>query len=147
MREFATDSRSDVSKFFGAAESVEPRHQRCVQACRHRHRRRGNRGSYPPRRVLGRRLEHGFRHLFHEQRNSVCSFDDVLTDRRRQRIVADDVIDHGVDVARRQPVEGEGSDVRLLDPGRLEFRPERNDHQHATVAQYGSPAGPSTQGS
>ncbi len=44
MREFAADRRSDLGKFLGAAESVEPRHQRCVQACRHGHRRRGNRG-------------------------------------------------------------------------------------------------------
>ena len=131
MREFAADSSSDLRKFFGAAESVEPRHQRCVQACRHGHRRRGNRGGDPPGLVLGGRLEHRFGHLFHEQRNPVRSLDDVLADGRRQRIVADDLIDHDVDVARRKPVEGEGGHVRLLDPGRLEFRPEGNDHQHA----------------
>ena len=48
-----------------------------------------------------------------------------------QRIVADDLIDHDVNVARRKPVEGEDGHVRLLDPGRLEFRPEGNDQQHA----------------
>ncbi len=52
MREFAPDRRSDLGKFFGAAEAVQSRHQRCVQACRDCHRRRGNRGRDPPRRVL-----------------------------------------------------------------------------------------------
>ena len=31
----------------------------------------------------------------------------------------------------RQPIEREGGHVRLSDPGRLEFRPERHDQQHA----------------
>ena len=48
-------------------------------------------------------------------------------------IVADDVVDHGVDVALRQPIERERGHVRLSDPGRLEFRPEGHDQQHATV--------------
>ena len=46
-------------------------------------------------------------------------------------LVADDAVDHGADFALRQPIEGEGGDVRPSDPGRLELRPERHDQQHA----------------
>ena len=46
-------------------------------------------------------------------------------------LVADDAVDHGVDFALRQPIDGEGGHVRPSDPGRLEFRPERHDQQHA----------------
>ena len=50
---------------------------------------------------------------------------------RREELVADDAVDHGVDFALRQPIDGEGGDMRLSDPRRLEFRPEGHDQQHA----------------
>ncbi len=46
-------------------------------------------------------------------------------------LVADDAVDHGADVALCQPIDGEGGHMRPSDPGRLEFRPERHDQQHA----------------
>jgi hypothetical protein len=49
----------------------------------------------------------------------------------RQRLVADDAVDHGVDFALRQPIEGQRGHMRPPDPRRLEFRPERHDQQHA----------------
>src|SRR4029077_4306880 len=48
-----------------------------------------------------------------------------------EELVADDAIDHGFDVAPRQPIEGENGDVWPSDPRRLEFWPVRNDQQHA----------------
>ena len=36
-----------------------------------------------------------------------------------------------LDFALRQSIDGEGSHVRPSDPGRIEFRPERHDKQHA----------------
>ena len=48
-----------------------------------------------------------------------------------RELVADDAVDHGVDVALRQPIDGEGRHVRPSDPGRLELWPERHDQQHA----------------
>ena len=80
------------------------------------------------------RLQHRLGHLLHEQRNAVGALDDVLPDVRRELLVADDAVDHGVDIALRQPIEGEGRHVRPSDPGRLEFRPERHDQQHAKSA-------------
>ena len=41
-----------------------------------------------------------------------------------------DAVDHGVDIALRQPIDGEDGHVRPSDPGRLEFRPEGHDQQH-----------------
>ena len=82
-------------------------------------------------RALALRLQHRLRHLLHEQGNAVGALDDVLPDARRQRLVADDAVDHGADFALRQPIDGEGGHVRSSDPGRLEFRPERHDQQYA----------------
>ena len=42
-----------------------------------------------------------------------------------------------LDVALRQPIEGESGHVRPSDPGRLEFRPERHDQQHAKARESG----------
>ena len=131
MGKLAADRRPDLRHLLGGAEPVEPRHQRCVQACGDRQRRGRNRGGGPPRFALALRLQHRLGHLLHEQRNAVGALDDVLPDIRRELFVADDAVDHGVDVALRQPIEGEGGHVWPSDPGRLEFRPERHDQQHA----------------
>jgi hypothetical protein len=50
---------------------------------------------------------------------------------RRQRPAAGDLVDHRVNFSTRQPIEGDGGDVRLSDPGRFEFRPERHDQKRA----------------
>ena len=63
--------------------------------------------------------------------NAVGALDDVLPDVRREELVANDPVDHGVDFALRQPIEGEGGHVGPSDPRRLELRPERHDQQHA----------------
>jgi len=47
-------------------KSVEPSHQRCVQALGYGERRRWNLANCAPRRVLVLRLEHCLRHLFDE---------------------------------------------------------------------------------
>ena len=65
----------------------------------------GTAASGPPRFALALRLQHRLRHLLHEQRNAVGALDDVLPDVRRQMLVADDAVDHGVDVALRQPID------------------------------------------
>src|SRR6266487_3448758 len=75
--------------------------------------------------------QHRLRHLFHEQRDAVRALDDILPYVRRQGLVADDVVDHGADLAGRQRIEIEGGHVRLSYPARLEFRPEGYDQQHA----------------
>ena len=131
MGELPPDRRPDLRHLLGRAEPVEPRHQRGVQACRDRQGRGRNRRSRAPRRALALRLQHRLRHLLHEQRNAVGALDDVLPDARRQRLVADDAVDHGADFALRQPIDGEGGHMRPSDPGRLELRPERHDQQHA----------------
>ena len=62
---------------------------------------------------------------------SRAALDDVLPDARREELVADDPVDHGVDFAPRQTIDGECAYVRLSDPRRLELRPECHDQQHA----------------
>jgi len=41
-----------------------------------------------------------------------------------------DEVDHCADFALCQPIDRESRHVRLSDPGRVEFRPERHDQQH-----------------
>ena len=48
-----------------------------------------------------------------------------------KELVAGDAVDHGVDFALRQPIDGERGHVRPSDPRRFEFRPERHDQQRA----------------
>ena len=76
-------------------------------------------------------LQHSLGHLLDEQGNAVGALDDVLPDARGQYLVADDPVDHGVDVAPRQPIDGEGGDVWPSDPWRRELRARREDQQYA----------------
>src|SRR6266516_7122331 len=116
MGELASDRRPDLRQLLAGAEPVEPRHQRCVQACGDRQCRRRNQGGGPPCFAFGLCLQHRLRHLFHEQGDAVGALDDILSYVGRQRIVADDVIDDGADFAGRQPIEIEGGHVRLSYP-------------------------------
>src|SRR5262249_56345729 len=92
---------------------------------------RRNEGGGPPCFAFALCLQHRLRHLFDEQRDAVRTLDDILPYVRRQRIVADDVLDDGADFAVRQPIEAEEGHVRLSYPARLEFRPEGYHHHHA----------------
>src|SRR5215475_10271856 len=131
MGELASDRRPDLRQLLGGAEPVEPRHQRCVQACGDRQCRRRNQGGGPPCFAFALCLQHRLRHFFHEQGDAVRALDDIVSYVRRQRIVADDVLDDGADFAGRQPIEAEEGHVRLSYPARLEFRPEGYDQQRA----------------
>src|SRR5262249_42153158 len=117
--------------FLRWAESIEPRHQRCLQArgyCRGWGR---NRGSNPLGIVRVLCLQNCLGHFFDEQRDAVSALNDVLSDARWERLVADDAVDHGVDVALWQAIEGQSGYMRLSDPGRHKFRPEHNEQQNA----------------
>ncbi|MET0679084.1 MAG: hypothetical protein ABW175_25065, partial [Bradyrhizobium sp.] len=108
---------------------IEPRHQRSMQACRNRHHRRRRLGANPLRASFILRVQHRLGHLLGEQGNAVGPLDDVLADARRQRPVADHLLDQGIDVARRQPMQGQLSHVRPSNRGQAEFRPVRNQYQ------------------
>ena len=81
--------------------------------------------------ALALRLQNRLRHLLDEQGNAICTLDDVLPNARREKLVADDAVDHRVDVALWQAIEGQRGYMRLSDPGRRKFRPERNEQQYA----------------
>jgi hypothetical protein len=76
------------------------------------------------------RFQHCLGHLLHEQGNAIRALDDVLPDTRPDEFVADNVVDHGLDVALRQPIDCESRYVRPSDPGRLELWTERHNQQH-----------------
>jgi len=44
------------------------------------------------------------------------------------------MVDHRVDVALRQPIDGQRRHIRPSNPGRVEFRPERYDQQRTEVS-------------
>jgi hypothetical protein len=60
-----------------------------------------------------------------------ASLDDVLPNACREKLVADDAVDHGADFALSQPIDGNGGRVRPSDPRRLELWPECHDQQHS----------------
>ena len=95
MRKLTTDRRPDLCHLLGRAEPVEPRHQGRMQARGDRQRRGGNRGRSLHRFQLAPGLQHRLCHLFYEQWDAVGALDDVLSDVRRQQLVADDAVDHG----------------------------------------------------
>jgi hypothetical protein len=82
-------------------------------------------------RALALRLQHRLGHFLHEQRNAVGSLNDVLSNPRRQLLVADDAVNYCADFALRQAIDRERSHMRLSDPGRLEFRSESYYQQEA----------------
>ena len=131
MGELPPDRRPYLRQLFGGAEPIEPRHQRGVQACGDRQGRRRNRRDGPPRFALILSLQHCLGHFLHEQRDAVGALDDVMPQARRQEFVAGDPVDHGVDFALGQPIEGVGGHVRPPNPRRFELWPERRDQQHA----------------
>ena len=130
MRELAPDSRPDLCHLLGGAEPVEPRHQRGVQACGDCQSRRWHSRGSPLRFFLTPRFQHCLGHFLHEQGDAVRALNYVVPDARRDELVADDAVDHGLDVALRQPIDGESRHVRPSDPGRLELWTERHNQQH-----------------
>src|ERR1700730_857630 len=107
MREFAADRRSDLRDVFGGSEPVEPRHQRRMQACGDYQGRRRNCADDALSSASAPRLQYRLGYLFHEQRNAVGALDDVLPDVCWKNLVADYTVNHGVDVALRQPIDGD----------------------------------------
>jgi hypothetical protein len=70
-------------------------------------------------------------HFFDEQRDAVSTLNDVLPNACRERLVAEDAVDHRVDVALWQAIEGQSGYMRLSVPGRHKFRPKCNEQQNA----------------
>ena len=84
-----------------------------------------------PRFAFALRLQHRLGHFLDEQRNAIGAFDNVVPDVRRQRLVADDAVDHGGDFALAKPIEGKGGYVRPSNPRRFKLRSVRDDQQRA----------------
>ncbi len=122
MREFTADRGAELRHLLGFAETVQARQQGCLQRRRHR---------LAQRAII--RLQHGPRHLLHEQRDAVCSFDDVATDLWRQRAACGQSVDYGVGIALRQPPQSKRRHAGPNAPRRREFRTERHDHQQTKM--------------
>jgi hypothetical protein len=133
--ELPPDNCPDLCNFLCWSEPVEPRHQRCVQACGDGQSRRGNGGGVFHASPSLFRFQHRLGHFLNEQRDAVSALDNVLPNALRQRLIARDAVDYGSDFVLPKPVEREGSHAGLSDPRRLELWPERHDQQH-TEAWY-----------
>ena len=79
---------SDACKLAGTAKAVD-----------------GTVAGSPLRFFLTPRFQHRLGHFLHEQGDAVRALDDVLPNARRDELVADDAVDHGLDVALRQPID------------------------------------------
>ena len=129
MREFSPNHCADLRHLLGGAEPVEPRHQRCLQACRHRQGRRRNRRNRAPGRALALRFQHRLRHLLHEQRNAVGALHDLRQHIRRQLLVPDKPRDDGGRFTLPKPVQRQARHLRLSHPWRVELGAEGHDQQ------------------
>src|SRR5271168_560011 len=87
-----------------------------MQACRNRQHWGWNHANRLRGRALAFGFQHRLRHFLDEQRDAVGALDDVLPDVWRQQLVADNAVDHGVDVALCQPIYGQACDARLSYP-------------------------------
>jgi len=137
MREFAPDRRPIC------ATSLAGRAGRAAPSARRAGSRDGKRGDGTAAAVRRAWLSpsassNRLGHLLNEQRNAVGTLDNVLPDVRRKKLVAGDAVDHGVDFALRQPIEGERGHLRPSDPGRFELRSETS----RSAARGGSRSGP-----
>src|SRR5215471_19094164 len=102
-----------------------------MQACGYRPRCGRNNTDRLFSRALAFGFHHRLRHFLYEQWNTVSALDDVLPNACREKLVADNAVDHGADFALCQSIDGNGGHVRPSDPRRLELWPEREDQQHA----------------
>jgi hypothetical protein len=129
VRELPPDCRSDLRHLLGGTKPVEPRHQRGMQACRHRQGRRRNRRYRSPRCVLVLRLQHGLRHLLHEQGNAVGALHDLRQHIRRQILAPDQASDDACRFSLPEAVQRHAGHMRLSRPRRGELGAERHNEQ------------------
>ncbi len=80
--------------------------------------------------------ENAARQLLREQRHAVGARHDLVDDGRRQRFRAGQALDQPAQLGRRQAVETQHRDVRLVLPGRGEFRPGCGHDQGRSVAHH-----------
>ncbi len=118
MRELAPEGGADLGDRPRLSEPVEPRHQRILQAGRHR-------SSIRP--VA---FEYGFRQLFDEERHAVGACNDLIPDTGRQDLRAADMLYQCRDVELAQPCQGERSHMRVVYPGRRKFRARGDQEQY-----------------
>src|SRR5215469_6930139 len=130
MRTLPPDRGPDLRHLLGRTEPVEARHQRCVQACWHRYCGRRHRGNGFFSRALALNLKNCFCHLLDEQWNSVCAFNYILPDTRREDLVADDAVDYCAYLALSQPIDGDSRDIGATYPRRLELGAKCHEQQH-----------------
>src|SRR5262249_61120753 len=110
------DSPLDLPPLFRPAEPVKPRHQRCVQARGDRSGRERNGSNRLLGRALALGLQHRLRHLLNEQRDTIATLDDVLTNVSRKQLVANQPIYDGTDLSLCQSIKCKGGHVVSADP-------------------------------
>ena len=132
MGKLPPDRRADLRYLLGGAEPVEPRHQRGVQACGNRQGRRRNSGGGLARASPSLSAS-STAFVISSTNRGMPSVRSMMSCRMfaGSTLLPTTRVDHGGDFALRQPIEGEGRDMRPSDPRRLELGPERHDQQHA----------------
>ena len=127
MRKLSPNRRSDLRHLLGRTEPIEPRHQRCVQACRDRQSARTE-----PRRRCCRASPSlsasSTAFVISSTNSGMPSVRSIMSCRILcgERLIAGDAVDHGSDFALPEPIDGEGGNVGSSNPRRLELRPDRS---------------------
>ena len=79
-------------------------------------------------------LQHAFRQFLYEQRHTVGAVDNLFDDLLGERLSSRDLQDQRGSIGPVETVQGQHTDARLADPGRLELRPERHHQQYRKSA-------------
>jgi hypothetical protein len=83
------------------------------------------------RRAFATCFQNGPGHLLYKQRYAVRALEYVLPYRSWEQFVANDPVDHGVQLTPGQTTKSDRTYMRLSDPRRAKFRPERHEQQYA----------------
>ena len=98
--------------------------------CR-RHGERGRRhAGHGQSAAIGTGFDNGPGQLLDEQRHAIAALDDLGDDLGRDAGIAGKPLDQGRTVPLAEPVQRHCRDMRLVGPGRLEFRAKGNEQQY-----------------
>ncbi len=131
MGELSSDRGADLRHTLDRGEAIEARHQRGPERRRDRERQQRSVEHVAVRSLTQQpALQQSAHQLLDEQRHTIGACKHLLDDRIRQRLALGDADNDAGAIATAEAAQGQRRHMGLVDPGRLEFRPEGDDQQH-----------------